>query len=74
MSQHVEAIIVAGGLGTRLQPLTTRRPKHLLNVGGVPFLEHQVARLAAAGFPKIEIDPDGYGARRKPIPSSPSQS
>lgn len=32
------------------------------------------ARLAAVGFPKIEIDPDGYGARRKPIPRSPSQS
>jgi len=55
MSQHVEAIIVAGGLGTRLQPLTTRRPKHLLNVGGVPFLEHQVARLAAAGVEHIVV-------------------
>jgi len=55
MSQHVEAIIVAGGLGTRLRPLTTRRPKHLLNVGGVPFLQHQVARLAAAGIDHIVV-------------------
>lgn len=55
MSKHVEAIIVAGGLGMRLQPLTTRRPKHLLNVGGVPFLEHQVARLAAAGVEHIVV-------------------
>lgn len=55
MSAHVEAIIVAGGLGTRLRPLTTRRPKHLLNVGGVPFLEHQVARLAAAGVEHIVV-------------------
>jgi mannose-1-phosphate guanylyltransferase len=44
-----EAVIVAGGFGTRLLPLTARRPKHLLEVGGVPFLEHQVARLAEAG-------------------------
>ena len=55
MSQHVEAVIVAGGFGTRLQPLTTRRPKHLLNVGGVPFLEHQVARLAVAGVEHIVV-------------------
>src|SRR3954464_10515472 len=44
-----EAVIVAGGFGTRLLPLTRNRPKHLLEVGGVPFLEHQIARLAAAG-------------------------
>ena len=55
MSQHVEAVVVAGGFGTRLQPLTTRRPKHLLNVGGVPFLEHQVARLAVAGVEHIVV-------------------
>ncbi len=55
MSQHVEAVIVAGGFGTRLQPLTTRRPKHLLNVGGVPFLEHQIARLADAGVEHIVL-------------------
>src|SRR3954449_943640 len=48
-SSGVEAVIVAGGFGTRLMPLTTHRPKHLLEVGGVPFLEHQIARLAAAG-------------------------
>ena len=28
-------------------PLTERRPKHLLEVGGVPFLEHQITKLAA---------------------------
>jgi mannose-1-phosphate guanylyltransferase len=44
-----EAVIVAGGFGTRMLPLTERRPKHLLEVGGVPFLEHQLAKLAAAG-------------------------
>lgn len=44
-----EAVIVAGGFGTRLLPLTRNRPKHLLEVAGVPFLEHQLARLAEAG-------------------------
>jgi len=48
-----EAIIVAGGFGTRLLPLTERRPKHLLNVGGVPFLAHQLAKLADAGIEHV---------------------
>lgn len=51
----VEAVIVAGGFGTRLLPLTQRRPKHLLNVGGVPFLEHQLARLAEAGVGHVVL-------------------
>ena len=51
----VEAVIVAGGFGTRLLPLTEHRPKHLLEVGGVPFLEHQLARLAAAGVRHVVL-------------------
>ena len=34
----VEAVLVAGGLGTRMLPLTARRPKHLLPVAGRPFI------------------------------------
>ena len=45
-----EALIVAGGLGTRLRPLTTRHPKHLLPVAGVPFVGHQLAKLSQAGI------------------------
>ena len=52
---QVEAVIVAGGFGTRLLPLTTHRPKHLLEVGGVPFLEHQISRLAAAGVGHVVL-------------------
>ncbi len=50
-----EAVIVAGGFGTRLLPLTANRPKHLLEVGGVPFLEHQLSRLAAAGVEHVVV-------------------
>ena len=50
-----EAVIVAGGFGTRLLPLTTRRPKHLLEVGGVPFLAHQIGRLAQAGVEHVVL-------------------
>ncbi len=50
-----EAVIVAGGFGTRMLPLTERRPKHLLEVGGVPFLDHQVTKLAAAGVEHVVL-------------------
>ena len=50
-----EAVIVAGGFGTRMLPLTERRPKHLLEVGGVPFLEHQLTKLADAGVRHVVL-------------------
>jgi mannose-1-phosphate guanylyltransferase len=52
---HREAVIVAGGFGTRMLPLTERRPKHLLEVAGVPFLEHQLSRLGAAGVDHVVL-------------------
>jgi mannose-1-phosphate guanylyltransferase len=51
----VEAVIVAGGLGSRLRPLTDRHPKHLLPVAGVPLLGHQLARLSAAGVEHVVL-------------------
>lgn len=51
----MQAIIVAGGPGSRLRPLTDMRPKHVLPVGGVPFLAHQLARLAAAGVEQVAL-------------------
>jgi mannose-1-phosphate guanylyltransferase len=51
----VEAVILAGGLGSRLWPLTARRPKHLLPVAGVPFLVHQLTKLATAGVEHVVL-------------------
>lgn len=53
MTVVVEAIVVAGGLGTRLLPLTVQRPKHLLPVAGVPFLAHQITKLAGCGVQRV---------------------
>src|SRR5699024_6709735 len=51
----MDAVIVAGGLGSRAWPLTTRRPKHLLPVAGVPFLVHQLSTLAACDVDHVVL-------------------
>jgi mannose-1-phosphate guanylyltransferase len=51
----VEAIVLVGGLGTRLRPLTLDTPKPMLPVAGVPFLTHQLARLVAAGVDHVVL-------------------
>jgi NDP-sugar pyrophosphorylase family protein len=48
-----EAMIVAGGAGTRLQPLTRTTPKPLLPFCGAPFLEGVLRRLSAAGVDRV---------------------
>jgi dTDP-glucose pyrophosphorylase len=51
----MEAIIMAGGLGSRLRPLTNDTPKPLLEVGGRAILEHNIRRLASYGVKKVTI-------------------
>ena len=45
----MEAILLVGGLGTRLRPLTLTTPKPMIPVLNRPFLEHAVSWLAAHG-------------------------
>jgi mannose-1-phosphate guanylyltransferase len=52
---EIEAILLVGGQGTRLRPLTIATPKPLLPTAGVPFLAHQLARAAAAGITRVVL-------------------
>lgn len=49
----MQAIILVGGRGTRLQPLTDTRPKPMLPILGVPFLEHQLRYLRGHGVDAV---------------------
>lgn len=49
------AVIMAGGLGTRLYPLTEHTPKPMLPVGGKPLLERTIANLRDAGVHDVVV-------------------
>ncbi|MCW2960547.1 MAG: mannose-phosphate guanyltransferase [Thermoleophilia bacterium] len=49
----MHAIILVGGRGTRLQPLTDTRPKPMLPILGRPFLEHQLEHLKRHGVTAV---------------------
>ncbi|MEU3657224.1 NDP-sugar synthase [Streptomyces sp. NPDC032161] len=55
MTQAREAILLVGGKGTRLRPLTVHTPKPMVPAAGVPFLTHQLARARAAGVEHIVL-------------------
>lgn len=54
-------IVLAGGLGTRLQSVLIDKPKSLAPVDGVPFIERQISSLAKRGVSNFLISL-GYGA------------
>lgn len=53
--EPLEAIMLVGGKGTRLRPLTLSAPKPLLPTAGVPFLAHLLARAAAGGVTHVVL-------------------
>ena len=51
----VDAVILVGGQGTRLRPLTLSAPKPMLPTAGFPFLTHLLSRIAAAGIEHVVL-------------------
>jgi mannose-1-phosphate guanylyltransferase len=51
----VDAVILVGGKGTRLRPLTLSAPKPMLPTAGVPFLEHMLSRIRAIGIEHVVL-------------------
>jgi NDP-mannose synthase len=51
----VRAVVLAGGLGTRLRPYTTVIPKPLVPIGNRPVLEHIIRSLGKCGVDRIDL-------------------
>jgi len=61
----MQAVILAGGLGTRLRPITEEIPKAMTPVHGKPFLEHQLNLLKRHGISDIVLCVGYLGERIK---------
>ncbi|APT93104.1 GDP-mannose pyrophosphorylase [Corynebacterium phocae] len=54
-AQLVDAVVLVGGRGTRLRPLTNNTPKPMLPTANFPFLQHLLARIKAAGIEHVVL-------------------
>ena len=55
LQRPTQAVILAGGRGTRLKPLTDTRPKPMVEILGRPFLAYQIEQLRDQGFERIVL-------------------
>jgi mannose-1-phosphate guanylyltransferase len=54
-TRGIDAVVLVGGKGTRLRPLTLSAPKPMLPTAGVPFLSHLLSRIRAAGITHVVL-------------------
>jgi D-glycero-alpha-D-manno-heptose 1-phosphate guanylyltransferase len=72
----VEAIVLAGGFGTRLQSVVSEVPKSMAPVNGRPFLEYLLDQLVSGGISKVilavgyksEVITSHFGAEYRSVP------
>lgn len=62
MTDDIKGIVLAGGLGSRLSPLTTITNKHLLPIYDRPMIYHPISRLVEAGIRDIVVVTGGLHA------------
>ncbi|MFC9555146.1 sugar phosphate nucleotidyltransferase [Rhodococcus sp. NPDC056960] len=55
IEKTTDAVVLVGGQGTRLRPLTLSAPKPMLPTAGLPFLQHLLARIGAAGITHVVL-------------------
>lgn len=86
MSEGLQAVILAGGLATRLGEAARSTPKSLLKVAGRPFLAWQLERLVRSGFRDVLVltghlgdaiaafvgDGSSFGVRASTLPDGPA--
>ena len=69
MSVPVKGVVLAGGTGSRLYPLTKVVNKHLLPVGRYPMVYHPLMRLQETGITKVAVvtSPEHMGPSGQPV-------
>lgn len=73
-SGGLQAVVLVGGLGTRLGVLTASTPKPLLPVAGRPFLDYLIAELARHGFTRIVLLAGYLGSQMRAVQDRASAS
>ena len=56
-----KVVIMAGGLGKRLRPLSNKKPKALIKVFGKPMLEHVILNIKKSGFKNFYLSINHFG-------------
>lgn len=51
----VDVLVLAGGIATRLRPITEKIPKAMVDINGFPFIDYQLRNLKRYGFNKVVI-------------------
>jgi mannose-1-phosphate guanylyltransferase len=62
----MKALILVGGYGTRLRPLTLSRPKPLIEFANKPMLLHQIEALVDAGVTQVKEIQISFGSYLNP--------